>query len=80
MIRRELRVSCAYDQIPSHFDIDVSKMNIGDMIKASEIPMPDGVQVVYDHDFNVLTLYGKQAVEVEVVEEEEPEAVSPEQE
>jgi hypothetical protein len=48
-----------YDKIPESFVVDVSAMNVGDMVTASQIPTPDGVAVVYDNDFNVLTVYGK---------------------
>jgi large subunit ribosomal protein L25 len=59
VIRRDLRVRCMYDKIPESFVVDVSAMNVGDMVTASQIPTPDGVAVVYDNDFNVLTVYGK---------------------
>ena len=59
LIRRELRVSCAHDNIPEKFTVDISPMNIGDMVKASEIETPEGVEILFDNDFNVLTVYGK---------------------
>lgn len=59
VIRRELRARCRYDRIPNEFTVDVSPLNIGDMIKASEIEMPPGVELVMENDFNVVTLYGK---------------------
>jgi large subunit ribosomal protein L25 len=61
LIRRKVRARCAYDQIPEAFEIDTTPMEVGDMIKASEIPTPEGVTVVFAHDFNVLSLYGKRA-------------------
>lgn len=59
IIRRDLRTRCTYDKIPESFDVDVTPMNVGDMVKASEVVTPEGVEVVYDNDFNVLTVYGK---------------------
>lgn len=59
VIRRELLATCSYENIPEAFVVDVSNMDIGDMVKASQIPTPNGVEVVVDHDFNVLTVYGK---------------------
>jgi large subunit ribosomal protein L25 len=59
LIRRQVKVRCNYDAIPENFTVDISPMEIGDMVKASEIPTPDGVELVYDNDFNVLTVYGK---------------------
>jgi large subunit ribosomal protein L25 len=61
LIRRSVKATCRWDKIPEQFDVDVTPLNIGDMIKASEIPMPDGVSLVYDNDYNVITLYGKRA-------------------
>ena len=59
LIRRTVRARCDFDKIPANFSVDITPMNIGDMVKASEIPTPDGVELVYDNDFNVLTVYGK---------------------
>ncbi len=61
LIRRSVVAKCRWDLIPETFDVDVSPLQIGDMIQASEIPMPDGVSLVYDNDYNVITLYGKKA-------------------
>ncbi|HHO50539.1 MAG TPA: 50S ribosomal protein L25 [Deltaproteobacteria bacterium] len=59
LIRREIRASCRYDRIPESFEVDVSPMDIGDMIKASEIPLPEGVSLASDHDYNIISVYGK---------------------
>lgn len=59
LIRREVKTRAPFDRIPKSFVVDISPMDIGDMVKASEIPTPEGVEVVYDNDFNVLTIYGK---------------------
>jgi large subunit ribosomal protein L25 len=59
VIRRELRVSCPFDKIPETFVVDISAMNVGDMVKASQVETADDVNVLFDHDFNVLTVYGK---------------------
>jgi large subunit ribosomal protein L25 len=70
IIRREIKVACNYKNIPSFIDYDITPMEIGDMVKASELPMPEGCSLVADHDFNVLTVYGKRlAVEHNPVEE-----------
>lgn len=59
LIRREVKVSCNYKFIPAHIDCDITPMEIGDMVKASELPMPEGCSLVAENDFNVLTVYGK---------------------
>lgn len=63
LIRRAVRTRCRYDLIPESFVVDISPMEIGDMVKASEIETPEGVEMVFDHDFNVLTVYGKKVRE-----------------
>lgn len=57
--RRKLRVRCAYDRIPETLDVDVTPLEVGGTVKASEVPTPEGVEVVFDHDFKVLGVVGK---------------------
>lgn len=59
LIRRTVKARCDFDKIPSKLTVDIRPMDIGDMVKASEIPLPEGVELVYDNDYNVLTVYGK---------------------
>jgi large subunit ribosomal protein L25 len=77
IIRRTIRVRCGYQDIPEKFVVDVSSMHVGDMVKASEIPTPDGVEMVYDHDFNVMTVYGKkQKTKQQLADEAADEAIA----
>lgn len=64
LIRRELRARCRYDRIPAAFTVDVTPMQIGDMIKVSQVRPPEGVQIVFDHDFNIVTVAGKRGARV----------------
>lgn len=59
LIRRQVKIRCTYNAIPEKFVVDISPMAIGDIVTASQIPTPDGVELVFDNDFNVLTVYGK---------------------
>lgn len=59
LIRREVKVRCEFDKIPSVIEHDITPMDIGDMVKASELVTPEGVEVVFDNDFNVMTVYGR---------------------
>ena len=61
IIRRTLKVLCPYTKIPETLDIDVTPMELGDMRKASEIELPEGVSIVLKHDVNIVTVYGKKA-------------------
>jgi hypothetical protein len=58
-VRRTVQALCRYDAIPKAFKIDVSHMDIGDVVRISEVTAPDGVELVYDNDFNVMSVYGK---------------------
>jgi len=79
LIRRELRARCKPGDIPVSFDVDVSHMNINDIVLASEIPLPEGVALVLDSDINVLTLYGsRRAMADEEGEDAEEEATGEE--
>ncbi len=59
LMRRKLKTRCTYDKIPAAHLVDVSPMVIGDIVKASEVPLDDGVELIFENDFNVLTVYGK---------------------
>jgi large subunit ribosomal protein L25 len=70
LVRRTLSARCKPGNIPEAFEIDVSHMNVNDMVMASEVVMPPGVKLVMEGDFSVISLYGKRQV-VEKEEEEE---------
>jgi large subunit ribosomal protein L25 len=61
VIRRDLKVSARFDRIPEAIDVDVSDLDVGDFIRASQIPTPEGVSIVIANDFNVVSLEGKRA-------------------
>ena len=61
VIRRELKARCAHGLIPATFEIDTTEMDIGDIIRASEVKTPQGVEVLFEQDFKVLELEGKRA-------------------
>jgi len=73
LILRTLRVRCTYESIPAALEVDVTHMEIGDIVRISEIVPPEGVEIPFDSDFNVIALHGKQAALLEDVEEEEEE-------
>ncbi|MEQ1500632.1 MAG: 50S ribosomal protein L25 [Myxococcota bacterium] len=59
VIRREVKISCRYDRIPESITIDVSPLDVGGFVRASDMALPDGVRLVYDNDYNVVNVYGK---------------------
>lgn len=59
IVRRDVKVRCAQENIPATIDIDVSALDIGDMIRASQVAMPEGAALVYSDDFQVVACLGK---------------------
>lgn len=59
VLRRTVKARCAVDAIPEAFTLDVSPLEIGGVIMASEIPAMDKVQVLVDRDFKVLACLPK---------------------
>lgn len=53
----ELTIACRADGIPDVLELDVSGMNVGDMIHAGQVPMPEGVELVDDPELLVASLH-----------------------
>ena len=79
VIRHELEVICLPSEIPQSFDIDVSALQIGDVVHVNEVVAPEGVEIPHDVNFTVITVKGHKA-EVEVEGDEEEEVVEAEAE
>jgi large subunit ribosomal protein L25 len=70
LVRNELEVLCLPTEVPQNIDIDVTALEIGDTIHIDQVVVPDGVELVYDVNFTVITL-SVIKVEVEPTEEDE---------
>jgi large subunit ribosomal protein L25 len=81
IVRREIDVLCLPMDIPDSIVVDVSDMAIGDSIHVEELPVPDGVEILADVNFTVVTVSSAMAAEVseEEGEEEEGEAAEGEE-
>ena len=73
LVRNELEVLCLPTQVPQAIDIDVTSLEIGDTVHIEEVVAPEGVELVHDVNFTVMTLSIVKA-EVEVSEDEDLEA------
>lgn len=71
IVRHELEVYCLPTAIPKSIDIDVSAMEIGDVVHVDDLEVADGVEIPHDVNFTILTVVGRMAEEVEEVEGEE---------
>jgi large subunit ribosomal protein L25 len=41
-----IAIRCAVKDIPEHFDIDISNLQVGDTLLAKDIPTPEGIEIV----------------------------------
>jgi large subunit ribosomal protein L25 len=67
-LQNEVEVSCLPRDLPEFFEIDVGQMSIGDIKRLSDIPLPDGVELVeltHGNDEPLVTLHHPRAAEVE---------------
>ncbi|MGW8313736.1 MAG: 50S ribosomal protein L25/general stress protein Ctc [Desulfuromonadales bacterium] len=71
LVRHELEVFCLPTDIPTAIEIDVTALNIGDVVHLSDITLPNGVEVAQDVNFTVLTVMARKVEEVEPSEEVE---------
>jgi large subunit ribosomal protein L25 len=55
-LRRDLRVECLPSNIPSSVDVDVSELNIHDTIHVEDLVLPEGVTVIADTNFAIVTV------------------------
>jgi len=74
LVRREVELSCNANNIPNKLQFDLTKSEIGDSIKISNIELPEGVMpTITDRDFVVATVVPP-TVEVETKPTEAEEA------
>jgi len=79
-VTRELEVRVLPDHIPTHIDVDVSGLGLGDAIHVGEIGVPEGVELVGLVAENIVAAVRMPIVHVEEVapEVEEEAAAAPE--
>jgi large subunit ribosomal protein L25 len=64
VVRHDIPVRCPADNIPDHFDVDLTGLEIGDSIHISAVAMPAGVSpTITDRDFTVATIAGRASEE-----------------
>ena len=74
-IVREVTVLCLPTEIPAFIDVDVSALGIHDSIHVEELKVPEGIELVYDDNFTVVTVSPPTVEEVKVEAAVEGEAV-----
>jgi large subunit ribosomal protein L25 len=76
LVRHELELHCLPTNIPTSIEIDVTKLNIGDVVHIDEVVLPEGVESLHDVNYTVLTVVGHKPEEVEEGEEGEEDVVA----
>jgi len=79
IISREIEIECLPDEIPEHFTVDVSRLGIGQSLRAGDIPLSGSMKLLSPADLvisHVVATRGS-AVEAEAASAEtaEPEVV-----
>lgn len=79
-LMNDVEVACLPKNLPEYLEIDVSGMELNDMLHISDIPLPEGVEIPElaqgpEHDHVIVNV---QLVRQEVIEEDEDEEVSAE--
>lgn len=66
LVRREVKLSCLPEQIPSEFHVDVTPLDGGDSLRFTECDAPDGIEKVFRNDFVVVQcIKGREAKQAE---------------
>ena len=74
---RELEIEVDPSNIPNHVEIDVTKLVIGSSLHVSDIPLPEGVEVLEDMDASVCVVSApRAAIEETAAAEVEGEATA----
>ncbi|MEA3509063.1 MAG: 50S ribosomal protein L25 [candidate division NC10 bacterium] len=74
-ILREIRVRCLPVAIPDRIGLDVSSLDIGDVLHVSDLPIPEGVELLTDREQAVVTVTAPVVEEVAAPVGEEAAAV-----
>lgn len=63
VVRHELDLICASDNIPGEIEIDVTGLDVGDSIHISSVTLPAGAEsAITDRDFTIATLVAPSAL------------------
>lgn len=63
IIRHTVELACPADKIPEELVIDLAGHDIGDVIRISEVKLPEGVKPAMDRDFVIANLKASSAAQ-----------------
>ena len=56
IVHRTVEVKCSALNIPDSFQVDLSKVEMGDSVLASSLVLPEGVKLTAEEDFTIATI------------------------
>jgi large subunit ribosomal protein L25 len=76
-LQREVSVECLPADIPEFIQVDVTSLNIHDVIHISALKAPNGVELLFDNDLALVTVAPPTVEEVKVAEAAPVEGAAP---
>ena len=73
ILMHELTVECEPANIPDKIKVDISNLDVGDVLHVKDIEVPEGVKVVDDPEETVVTIVAEEEETGEAAEAEEEE-------
>jgi large subunit ribosomal protein L25 len=70
-IRHTIAITAKPSDIPTNLVANIDELGIGDMIRIADIDPPEGVEIVYNDNFSVATVFIPRGAEVEASEDGE---------
>lgn len=71
MYQEKVLVKCLPAAIPDAITFDITNLNIGDKVFVEQLPMPEGVQAIYDRNYLVLAIQAARGAKSEEEESED---------
>lgn len=76
-VTREVEVECLPNQIPTHLELDISGLHVGQHVEAADLDLPEGV-ALHDSERVIVSIAMRQLADVEEVVEDEDELIEAE--
>ncbi len=67
-----LEVSCLPEKVPHEIKVDCTKLNVGDLLYAKDLVVPEGVKLLTDPSTAVVTVTGRATAEAGTAQPAEP--------
>ncbi|AIY86828.1 MULTISPECIES: 50S ribosomal protein L25 [unclassified Thermotoga] len=78
VFHEEIPVETDPDKVPQEIEVDVSSLDLGDVIHAKDLKLPEGVKCLLEEEEAVVSVLVPKEVAIEEATEEEEEAAEPE--